>query len=410
MPQTPQPDETPLPPQPEKPVAIVDLTADRSGKKPVLVLHIGSGKTGSSAIQNFLGANRKLFADKGILIPNGRMDYANGMGQQVFYLQGLVGAKDAPRVLKAKVDAAVANFGQDRLKAFVISAENLSNAHDLHKTFRLLRQDYELCVVFYIRRQEDFYLSAWQQWYAKTGKPHGPWVKRISRNFGDWAGTIDRWDTLEPEYFSVRVYDRAELYREDVVKDFCAILGLDPDDFVLDENSANESFGVHVSALYKDISAVFENAHDRTIEKLLYEYNIKSAAKGKNETIFTQEELRFIHDKHAEGNRRIKDRFFAERTGDTPFGPLDHTKLKRLPQEEINRRNLALIAEVMFKHILETRKAQSAGNDKPRPALRAQQAAGQEPPTNATVPAPVPTIPQKRPFSKIFNVFRKFLK
>ena len=117
----------------EELVPHVDLMADRRGKKPVLVLHIGAGKTGSSSIQTFLGANRKRLASMGILVPNGRMEFSHGMGQQVFFLQGLVGQPNAGQTLKAKVASAIARFGATSLKAVIISAENLSNLHDLHE-------------------------------------------------------------------------------------------------------------------------------------------------------------------------------------------------------------------------------------------------------------------------------------
>lgn len=341
---------------PEAVAPSVDLMESRDGKKPVLVLHIGAGKTGSSSIQTFLGANRKRLASMGILVPNGRMEFSHGMGQQVFFLQGLVGQPNAGQTLKAKVASAIARFGATSLKAIIISAENLSNLHDLHETFAALREDFELCIVFYIRRQEDFYLSAWQQWYAKTGKPHGPWLKRMPDDFADWAGTIDRWDQLRPEHFVVRVYDRSELVNGDVLHDFCAVLRLPIDTLELDKKPTNESFGVHVSTLYSDIAAVFENPHDRNVERLLYEYDVKAAGKKKNETLFTSEELAFIRDKHAAGNKRIKDRFFPDLQGDSPFPHLDHKKLRRPNQEELNRRNIALLAELVFKHMIADQK------------------------------------------------------
>ncbi len=390
-------------------VPVIDIPAIGAGRKPVMILHIGAGKTGSSSVQGFLSDNRAQLAKLGILIPNPRMDFASGRAQQVFFMQGLGEDKDPAGTLKKKIDAAIADFGADRFRGIVISAENLSNEHELHKAFEGLRADYELCIVLYIRRQEDFYQSAWQQWYAKTGKPHGPWVRRVAKGFGDWSGTIDRWSSLNPDHFAVRIYDRAELHGGDVVVDFCTLLGLPKEDLVFDEKQANESFGVHVSSLYSDISTLFENAHDRRIEKLFYDNDLKAAAKRKNETLFTAEELAFIRDKHAEGNRRVKERFFPDRAGDSPFAPLDHSKLKLVSQDEINRRNIALLAELLIKHILHSR------GEKPPvgAAVTAARAAGQVTQAQAaeqlakTGIAATATRPQ-RPKTLLGRLVRKF--
>ena len=324
----------------------------RPGERPVIVLHIGCGKSGTSSVQSFLGKNRDRFAERGILIPNGKMAFGKGNGQQVFYFESIKPLADAGEVLTRRVEQAAARFGVDRLKAIIISAENLSNPHQLHETFSKLHESYDIWVVFYIRRQEDFYLSAWQQWFAKTGKPHSEWIRNIPVGFGDWATAVDRWDAISPERFIVRVYDKSQLEGGDVVRDFCAVLGLDTDNFEFEAKAQNESFGVHVSSLYADIASVFENVHDRRVETLLYDFGIRSAGKGRNETIFSAEELAYIRDSHADGNRRIKERFFTDIAGNSPFAALDHSALVTLSQAEIDRRNLALLSELTFKFIL----------------------------------------------------------
>lgn len=350
----------------------------RPGAKPVIVLHIGCGKSGTSSVQSFLGKNRDRFAERGILIPNGKMVFGKGNGQQVFYFESIKPLADAGEVLTQRVEQAAARFGVDRLKAIIISAENLSNPHHLHETFSKLHESYDIWVVFYIRRQEDFYLSAWQQWFAKTGKPHSEWITKVPAGFGDWAAAIDRWDAISPERFIVRVYDKSRLEGGDVVRDFCAVLGLDTDNFELEAKAQNESFGVHVSSLYTDIASVFENVHDRRVETLLYDFGIRSAGKGRNETIFSAEELAYIRDSHADGNRRIKERFFPDIAGNSPFAALDHSTLVTLSQAEIDRRNLALLSELTFKFILKAREGKPAIVHQP-PALSANATGGVQP-------------------------------
>ena len=73
-------------------------------------------------------------------------------------------------------------FEQDGVRQVVLSAENLSDrSDDALRCFTDVVRRYETEVVVYLRRQDDWLLSAWQQWRAKTEPDLQSWLDRASR-------------------------------------------------------------------------------------------------------------------------------------------------------------------------------------------------------------------------------------
>ena len=207
-----------------------------------LVLHIGSGKTGTSSIQNFLHQNRDRLAELGHLYPRtpGR-DRHTKLGHFVMPDEKLAGINtwrsqgfDDPaefrRVFRRKLFAEINRSG---LSHVIMSDEALygspTKALERMRTFtdRVART---LRIVAYLRRQDDHLISRYQQ-VVKVGE-----VRRLAERTRalDLSGTYDyhaklsTWRRLlEPTEFVVRRFEPAGFVDGSLYQDFLDAAGVD---------------------------------------------------------------------------------------------------------------------------------------------------------------------------------------
>jgi hypothetical protein len=212
-----------------------------------VVLHIGSGKTGTSSLQKLLQQNRKALREHGTLYPRspGRTrhlqlgHYAKAGGEldrQVSWhrkdsRRRTESLTDLPSRLLAEID----RVGPSRLLLsdeglYGSSVDALSRLRGL--TDQLART---LRIVVYLRRQDDHLCSRYQQ-VVKSGE-----IRRLSERAEqpDLARTYDYlarlrvWQQrLEPTWLVVRSFERDRFVGGSLVEDFltAADLGVRSDD------------------------------------------------------------------------------------------------------------------------------------------------------------------------------------
>ena len=129
-----------------------------------LVLHPGHPKCGSSSIQHALRLNAAALAERGVFVPTRRPNR--------IFIQACERHDFAPvEEWLLQLLTQVRQAGSDTL---VISSENLgvrqlvTNGRPIHEIFA--RHCQPVDVVYYIRRQDDWIVSMWQQWGHKAGK------------------------------------------------------------------------------------------------------------------------------------------------------------------------------------------------------------------------------------------------
>ena len=328
----------------------LDGLLNKTDSRPSLILHIGGAKAGSTAIQDFLFSNREKFEELGVVIPDVEMRLADGRANLVWYSQNLIRDPNA----KSKFSSALKDLCDDffgkrgrRPRAVILSAENLSNPNGLEQIFTDL--DFRVSIILYVRRQEDAYQSAWQQWFSKVEADLSSWLSRTDGFFCDWDTTISRWSKISPDDFVVRIFDRSELVKGDVVDDFCKVLGVDASGFRRADGPVNPSFGVHVSKLYGDMRGVFESPHDLRVETELHKYGVEAAKGRKGEWVFDENQLQLIRSRHSEGNARVKKRFFPGMKRRDLFPPVNPNEYVNISAEEMNARNIGVLGELLFK-------------------------------------------------------------
>jgi hypothetical protein len=207
-----------------------------------LVLHIGSGKTGTSSVQAFLHRNRDRLADLGHLYPRtpGATRHIRlGLFIQpdealddriTWHRQGAASPEAFRKSFRRQLTREINQSGLSRV---LFSDEALYGSSK--EALRRLREFVDrvagsLRVVVYLRRQDDHLVSRYQQ-VVKVGE---------TRRLVEWARESDLDDTydyhrrlrtwerlLEPDEFVVRRFEDGSFVDGSLLQDFLEAVGID---------------------------------------------------------------------------------------------------------------------------------------------------------------------------------------
>lgn len=243
-----------------------------------LVLHIGTGKTGTSSIQAFLRQNRAALADLGYLYPRspGRRRHAR---LSLFCMPDE--RYDRSPAWKPERWSSPAEFreafrrrlfkeiDESGLSRVLLSDEGLYGSPD--EALRRLRRltDHlaaSLRLVVYLRRQDDHLVSRYQQvvktgetrrlgvaGHAASGEPTAPWMDRQGAGTYDYCARLQTWQqVLEPSAFVVRRFERGSFTAGSIYQDFLEAAGIDARAENLDQvETANESLDAEAVELLR---------------------------------------------------------------------------------------------------------------------------------------------------------------
>ncbi len=224
-----------------------------------LILHVGTGKTGTTSLQKHLALNRSTLSAAGVLYP----DLSSIVGGQRFYHNGLanrgIGAKTADPTVFVALNLLANESSHDRI---LLSAEALGVRGDpgpasasyesRRRAFvkRLGKQlnAFDVHPVIVLRRQDTFVESGYKQMVK-----HGPSRATARAKLGDFAAY--RQNSLGRANYDLQVSllrkylgEPTVLRYEDgnVIDTFCESLGLDAP--VRRESAANVSAPASLAA------------------------------------------------------------------------------------------------------------------------------------------------------------------
>lgn len=318
-----------------------------------IILHIGAGKTGTSSIQNFLGLNRAIFSENDIYIPSDDLTLdGHTSGQHVWYFAKLrnFSVTDAKEKLEKDIKTILENRKESKI---ILTAENLSDPFKWFELFQTIKEKVKLKAVFYLRRQDEYLLSAWQQWYVKQEDDFWSWITRKCGILADWSTIIKDWENvIEPENFKVKIYDRKLMINNDVISDFIHILGLNEESInfqPLGEQS-NVSFNLGVLKLVEDNNNLFKNAHDNDFYNFIDQTTENSRKISKHSPINHKQRLAILS-RYLDSNNWIYKKYF-ENSNPTP-----NNRLFRMPREndyielseaELNKLKWNILVETIY--------------------------------------------------------------
>jgi hypothetical protein len=217
------------------------------------ILHIGYSKTGTTAIQNYLSSNRQLLREQGVLYPDVKMygvwahcQNHNMLGRALAGRCGWYGLtpneyigqfeKQCQYYRTKKVILSAENFlggvqpwdYDDELNYWKAVENYVKKAGDLFSNF-------DTKIILYLRRQDDWLESIINQTIKsgvlapeKLRKSSIDELIKIYLPRLNYAKTLDIWaEVFGRKAIEVGVYNKKQLFRRDVIADFCDRLNID---------------------------------------------------------------------------------------------------------------------------------------------------------------------------------------
>ena len=204
-----------------------------------VILHCGLGKTGTTAIQRFLHANRLSLKSYGILYPNAGCgtDGAHHKLAQCFGM-GAPKESDLQELMQRRLELweGVAREVDYSITRIVISSEewpvNLRayrTEECPHELISRVFPDVKIKLLIYLRRQDEHAASAYNQWVksarVEASESAFSFCRRYAYDYSALIKAISKGS--KPDQIIVRPYVRSEMLRGDVVSDFIATIGAD---------------------------------------------------------------------------------------------------------------------------------------------------------------------------------------
>ncbi len=300
-------------------------------KKPRLLIHIGSTKTGSTFIQHYLEHNRAELLRRGVYVPErGLFWQPTRPHKQAGHAHLVPLAKQRKDSVKKHVDATIELLG-GRVHTVILTSE----AYFLNQnSIEIARQfaDYDVRMVCYLRRQDDWANSQYGEFVAggavgRVDVPISAWLNQdVTENRMNYLSTIQLWaSVIGKENLLIGIYEKGRRAASDIVGDFLDLTGLTDCAGLPTPKSVFENrfpFGNEHVSLIQRLNRRHWPDRDRYfdfIEEAGRRVTEIRRAKGKRPPVLdllSRDEREAILEKYAAGNRIIAKDFLGIESGE----------------------------------------------------------------------------------------------
>jgi hypothetical protein len=316
-------------------------------QKPDLILHIGTEKTGTTTIQEFLHLNRNLLARQGVYFPKsiGMRNHRplaswclSHEKDDVFLRMNNLTESSHRKAWRedfiAKFEKEISSL-KPEIKQVIISSEHFSSLlnHPTEiETLKLLLDKWftSITVVVFLRRQDSFVVSRYST-VCKAGivmksiLPN-PTTLRPLVNYqillGKWGSVFGK------ESITPRIFNPAEFINHDLLQDFIRVCKLPENaDYQIPENknvSFSETAQEVIQCFNKKINQGNENRELRKIRHSIFE-NVNRKYPGPGKKPLRHEALEFYKFFEASNNQVAREWFGREKLFDEDFSMYPET-------------------------------------------------------------------------------------
>ena len=307
--------------------------------KKKLIIHIGAGKTGSSAIQRSLALNSEVLLTKGVLIPGSKLDIESEcIGEQIWFFQNGISNPEFPNIVKRRIKRLHGYMCENDLHTLIVSAENLINPENFQNLFTDLQNEFDVSVICYVRRQDEYMISAWQQWYLKNHDSFDSYRLEMGQRV-DWYLALEPWkNAFGQGNIIVRVYEKDRLKNGNIIEDFFQILELDTAGLqpVVEKinKSVDEKFN-YISNKYRD--ELFKNIHDNDFYQFLfYSFGEKAFKSYRGSSVLTLAQRKNILATYNESNSKLLEEYLSDSSNRTLFVKPDESDVYKPESNQLS--------------------------------------------------------------------------
>lgn len=295
------------------------------------ILHIGTPKTGSTSIQAFLAAHRKiLLAEHKVLFPKS-IGPRNHMGLPVFIAPfsgpnkvirkrlGVYSDDDVPKFQEEFRNKLSIEMADNEHETLLISSEHLfgrlqaENELQELKAF-ILEQGYEPTIIAYFRRQ-DTLLPSLISTLVKVGNTrelgpslHMPWFNYYD-SIGKWASVFGK------ENVVCKPFEKRRFQDVSLLDGFLRTFGVSMEESKTYEGVANLSLGVEALSFLREFNRQVPliakdgkiNVDRSNMVPLLLDYQKTSTSMSKLR--FSAAQNREVLERYAEQNENLRSHF-----------------------------------------------------------------------------------------------------
>ncbi|KZX55067.1 hypothetical protein A3709_08720 [Halioglobus sp. HI00S01] len=317
--------------------------------KKKLYVHIGMGKTGTTALQNFFWDNRKALKERDICYPRqGIMSNAHHLLSPHIprFLEDQWNFQTVEEWAPKLADCAEGNV--------LLSSELMAWAEE-SKARRFCAQVsawFDVHVVVYLRRQDNIIMASYnQQIKAGPQKRRIDLIYRKQQERFDYLKVLAPWaDSLEPGKLIVRPYEREQFHKGDIRRDFMYHVfrqDIAEDNFSLKSGNSNPRLSLAAGEYKRMINTlVTDSKKNERFNQLLMRFSAEkdqsSTSYFASQSLLSPAQRREILDASAHANEVIARDYFGradgklfyeeEPVGDEPWEGID---LSRADAQEI---------------------------------------------------------------------------
>jgi hypothetical protein len=303
-----------------------------------LVLHPGHSKCGSTSIQRAVQRNRKELEKQGVFFPDGNFLFSFDKNCEFKedtprrYFKNIIQSptqKELSRNLmlfSSRLDEVLDSALKNNIKKIIVTAENLVN--DLSngvgkKIHEILASKFsKVKIVYIIRRQDEFIVSAWQQWAHK-------------QNVGIEQFVNNCLDKKHPNYlvnarFFSNCYGANNLqvlplknrtFGSNIIETFFDSINVECSNLDTKDVRLNETLNPHLCEVLAQVDGLYTSVHDDAVKIKLLELTDRSPVVARKDKWFLSIQVREkILQRFEQHNRDLHREFLSEFSYEEVFG------------------------------------------------------------------------------------------
>lgn len=265
-----------------------------------LYLHIGSGKCGTTAIQNCLYENSDQLLADGYYYPPPKSPIQTNHS---YYFE-----KGETLPFQELIDDLKEQERSGRVKAAIVSMEGAFRLDEarMYEDYAQLRE-FDLQIIFYVRDQAELIQSGALQ-RAKSEGVEIRFDLRLDadRNFFEVAKV---WEKFSGKPLLVARFDRENFPRGNVVYDFLEKIGYpNTDELSISDGSVNDSLAVESVFAMKELEKGFSSEGYKWMH-LVDAFLLAQRDFSLNKYFLKEDQVRQIRDHYRESNHKIEEQY-----------------------------------------------------------------------------------------------------